>query len=192
MTLATVAAGGQASARVVLCKSFVPDPGYLVFYTNYRSRKALEIEHDNRVAALFHWDSVGRQIRIEGLAVRSPEKESDAYFEKRDWGSKLGAWGSDQSAAIESRDALVRQIRSRAGDIGIALGESTTTLRHDNRVRIERPPHWGGYRLWVTALELWMEGTDRIHDRALWTRDIVRRSEESFSVTPWIGTRLQP
>jgi pyridoxamine 5'-phosphate oxidase len=192
MTLVTVAAGGQASARVVLCKSFVPDPGYLVFYTNYRSRKAVEIEHDNRVAALFHWDSVGRQIRIEGLAVRSPEQESDAYFETRDWGSKLGAWGSDQSAAIESRDALVRQIRSRAGDIGIALGESTTTLRHDNRVRIERPPHWGGYRLWVTAIELWMEGTDRIHDRALWTRDIVRRSEESFSVTPWTGTRLQP
>jgi pyridoxine/pyridoxamine 5'-phosphate oxidase len=105
---------------------------------------------------------------------------------------KLGAWGSDQSAAIESRDALVRQIRGRAGDIGIALGESTTTLRHENRVRIERPSHWGGYRLWVTAIELWMEGADRIHDRALWTRDSVRRSEESFSVTPWTGTRLQP
>ncbi|MEQ9561338.1 MAG: pyridoxamine 5'-phosphate oxidase [Woeseiaceae bacterium] len=192
MTLATVAASGQASARVVLCKSFVPDPGYLVFYTNYRSRKAVEIENDNRVSALFHWDSFGRQIRIEGLAVRSPEQESDAYFESRDWGSRLGAWGSDQSATIESRDALVRQIRSRAADLGIALGETTTTLRHDNRVRIERPPHWGGYRLWVTAIELWIEGTDRIHDRALWTRDIVRRSEESFSVTPWTGTRLQP
>lgn len=192
MTLVTVADNGQASARIVLCKSFVPDPGYLVFYTNYRSRKAMEIEHENRVSALFHWDAMGRQIRIEGLAVRSPETESDAYFESRDWGSKLGAWGSDQSAKIESRDALVQQIRSRAREIGIPLGETTTTLRHENRARIERPPHWGGYRLWVSAIELWMEGADRIHDRALWTRDLVRRSEESFSVSPWAGTRLQP
>jgi pyridoxamine 5'-phosphate oxidase len=192
MTLVTVASSGQASARIVLCKSFVPDPGYLVFYTNYGSRKSHEIEHNNRVAALFHWDAIGRQIRIEGLAVRSPEHESDAYFETRDWGSKLGAWGSDQSAPVDSREALVQQIRHRARELGIALGNSTTELRDDTWPHIGRPPHWGGIRLWVTAIELWMEGTDRIHDRALWTRDLVRRSEENFSVSPWTGTRLQP
>jgi pyridoxine/pyridoxamine 5'-phosphate oxidase len=144
------------------------------------------------VAALFHWDALGRQIRLEGRAVRSPEPESDAYFSSRDWGSQLGAWGSDQSAAIESRQALIRQIRQRADALGIELGETTDTLRNDIRPRIRRPPHWGGYRLWITSIELWIEGPDRLHERALWTRDIVRRTEDSFSATPWTGKRLQP
>jgi pyridoxamine 5'-phosphate oxidase len=192
MTLATIGHDGQASVRVVLCKSFVPDPGYLVFHTNYRSRKSADIESEPRVAALFHWDALGRQIRLEGRAVRSPEPESDAYFSSRDWGSQLGAWGSDQSAAIESRQALIRQIRQRADALGIELGETTDTLRNDIRPRIRRPPHWGGYRLWITSIELWIEGPDRLHERALWTRDIVRRTEDGFSATPWTGKRLQP
>jgi pyridoxamine 5'-phosphate oxidase len=192
MTLVTVGPDGQPSARVVLCKKFVPDPGYLVFYTNYGSRKSRDIENDNRVAAVFHWDALGRQIRLEGLVVHSPEEESDAYFASRDWGSQLGAWGSDQSAPVESRQALIRQIRRRARDLGIALGETTDTLRDDGHPPIPRPPHWGGYRLWVTSIELWIEGADRIHERALWTREVLRRSEENFSVTPWTGHRLQP
>jgi pyridoxamine 5'-phosphate oxidase len=191
MTLVTVDADSQASARVVLCKAFVPDPGYLVFYTNYGSRKAADILSNNRVAALFHWDALGRQIRLEGTAVRSPDDESDAYFASRDRGSQLGAWGSDQSTPIESRQALLRQIRQRAGKLGIELDESSGAPR-DSRRRIPRPPHWGGYRLWVTAIELWVEGADRIHERARWTRDVLRRSEDSFSVTPWTGSRLQP
>jgi pyridoxamine 5'-phosphate oxidase len=192
MTLATIGPGGQVSARIVLCKNFVPDPGYLTFYTNYRSRKSIDIDGESRVAALFHWDALGRQIRIEGHAVRSPEDESDAYFASRDWGSRLGAWGSDQSAVIESRAALIRQIRERAAKLGIALGETTDTLRSKAEPEIARPAHWGGYRLWATAVELWMEGPDRIHDRAVWTREVARRSEGSFSVTPWAGQRLQP
>jgi pyridoxamine 5'-phosphate oxidase len=192
MTLVTVGSGAQPSARVVLCKQFVPDPGYLVFYTNYKSRKAADIADNNRVAALFHWDTLGRQIRIEGVVIRSPDEESDAYFVTRDRGSQLSAWGSDQSSPVESRQALLRQIQERARMLGLNPEARRDVIQDDNRPPIRRPPHWGGYRLWMTALELWIEGPDRIHDRAVWTRDLVRGSMDTFSVTPWTGQRLQP
>lgn len=192
MTLSTVAQDRQPSARIVLCKSFVPDPGYLVFYTNYRSRKFVELTANARVAVVFHWDSLGRQIRLEGLAVRSPEAESDAYFATREWGSQLGAWGSDQSAPIASREILIAQVSERAADLGLVLNGDTTTLAVDPPPGIPRPPHWGGIRIWATAIELWAEGEDRIHDRAFWKRNLMRANEHEFTVTPWIGTRLQP
>lgn len=192
MTIATVDADAQPSARVVLCKAFVPDPGYLVFYTNYRSRKARELAKNARAAAVFHWDSLGRQIRLEGRTVLSPADESDAYFATRDWGSRLGAWASDQSAPIESRTALEEQLRKRAGELGLTLGDDTQSLADDGEPDIPRPQHWGGIRLWPTAVELWVEGRDRIHDRARYTRDIVPASEHHFTVGPWTGMRLQP
>jgi len=192
MTLATVGADGQPSARIVLCKDFVPDPGYLVFYTNYKSRKARDISGNSRVAAQFHWDAIGRQVRIEGIAVRSPESESDEYFSSRDWGAQLGAWGSDQSAEIQSRDELLAQIRRRAGKLGLALAADNQTLESDSRPIIARPPHWGGFRIWPTVIELWMEGMDRIHERARWKRQIDRARERQFTTTPWKGARLQP
>jgi pyridoxamine 5'-phosphate oxidase len=196
MTLVTIGPDARPSARMVLCKQFVPDPGYLVFYTNYKSRKAADMATSNRVAALFHWDALGRQIRIEGVTVRSPDDESDEYFASRDSGSQLGAWGSDQSAPIESRQALLSQLQQRARSLGLKPGTRSDQLLDENRPLIKRPPHWGGYRLWITAIELWIEGPDRVHDRALRTRDIVRqnvrRTEDGFSVTPWTGTRLQP
>lgn len=191
MTLATVGADGQPSGRVVLCKAFVADPGYLVFYTNYRSRKARELAGHPQVAAVFHWDCLGRQVRIEGLAVRSPETESDAYFTTRAWGSRLGAWGSDQSAPIESREALVAQVKTRAAELGLELDGDTQTLAAEPPP-IPRPPHWGGIRIWASAIELWVEGLDRIHDRAYWQRTLSQKDEHSFSVTPWTGMRLQP
>lgn len=191
MTLATVAPDGQPSARVVLCKSFVPDPGYVVFYTNYDSRKSVELTSNPRVAATFYWDTLGLQIRLEGPAVRSPVAESDSYFATRDRGSQVGAWGSDQSREISSRDALVEQIARRAETLGASLGEQPRE-RSDPVRPIPRPPHWGGVRLWVSRIELWVEGQNRIHDRAAWTRDLVRESEHTFSVTPWRGARLQP
>lgn len=192
MAIVSAAGNGQPSARMVLCKDFVPEPGYLVFYTNYRSKKAVEFSANPRASALFHWDAIGRQVRIEGLVVRSPDEESDAYFASRDWGSQLGAWGSDQSEPIESKNALVEQIRQRAKALGLSLGEGTTERVDAAVPTIRRPSHWGGMRLWATAVELWIEGGDRIHDRGRWTRDIVRTSEHGFTVTPWAGMRLQP
>lgn len=191
ITLATVGDDGQPSARVVLCKDFVADPGYLVIYTNYRSRKARELSRHPQVAATFHWDDLGRQVRIEGIAVRSPEAESDAYFATRAWGSRLGAWGSDQSAPIASREALVAQVKARAAELGLELDGDTQTLAAEPPP-IPRPPHWGGIRIWASAIELWVEGLDRIHDRAYWRRKLSRKDEHSFAVTPWTGTRLQP
>lgn len=189
MSLVTVAADGKPSVRIVLCKDFVTDPGFLVFYTNYASAKGRAIDTDPRVAAVMHWDELGRQIRVEGLAVRSPAGESDAYFASRDRGSQLGAWGSDQSRPIESRDALLAQIRERATSLGIAPSDHSTTARPPP---IERPPHWGGYRLWIAALELWIEGADRIHDRARWERRIAPGPDNDYVTGRWRGTRLQP
>ena len=108
---------GQPSARVVLCKEFIAlIPGYLVFYTNYKSDKARQIASNDKVALLFHWDSFGRQVRIEGQAVLSPAEESDTYFASRDWGSQLGAWGSDQSSPLESRAALIAQVEQACSE----------------------------------------------------------------------------
>lgn len=193
MTLVTLSTEGNPSARIVLCKDFVADPGYLVFHTNYNSQKAREIAANPKVAAVFHWDGPGRQIRMEGIAIQSPAEESDAYFATRDLGARLGAWGSDQSMELASRDALVEQIRSRADALGIKRGCDLLNLTPDEAPNIQRPPNWGGFRIWANAIELWKDGgAERIHDRALWKRRLVRASEHEFSATPWMGTRLQP
>jgi pyridoxamine 5'-phosphate oxidase len=192
MTLVTVASSGQPSARVVLCKSFVRDPGFVIFYTNYKSRKVAELTSRPDVAATFHWDALGRQIRLEGIAVKSPAAESDEYFESRDWGSQIGAWGSDQSAPLASRKALREQVRDRARSLGVAVTDDLQSLDGDQNPVISRPPHWGGIRIWPTRIELWVEGADRIHDRATWTRTLSRSGESGFDPAAWIGARLQP
>lgn len=193
MTLVTVKADGTPAARVVLCKSFVPDPGFLVFYTNFNSDKGKEIAADPNVGAVFHWDGPGRQIRISGIAIQSPAAESDAYFATRDQGAQLGAWGSDQSAELASRDTLIEQIRTRAQELGVQLGNNLQILAPAAVPHIPRPPHWGGIRIWANAIELWQDGgIDRIHDRALWKRTLVRTSKHKFATTSWLGSRLQP
>lgn len=192
MTLATVDADGRPSARVVLCKSFVVDPGYVVFYTNYQSRKMTEAFAHPEVAATFHWDALGRQVRIEGLAVRSPSDESDAYFATRHWGSQIGAWGSDQSAPIASRKALIEQVAARARAIGVEVADDLQTLSGGKPSVVPRPRHWGGVRIWARRIELWIEGGDRIHERAAWMRSLTAATAHSFTVGAWTGTRLQP
>ncbi len=192
MTLATVDGDGRPSSRVVLCKAFHADPGYLVFYTNYRSQKATDIKANARVAVNFHWDSLGRQVRMQGTAIRSPQRESDQYFATRDWGSQLGAWGSDQSSQLESRAALLHQVQERAATLGVSVSADLQTLTGEGPPDIPRPPHWGGYRIWPERIELWIEGADRIHDRAAWTRSLKARGENEFSGGPWSGNRLQP
>ena len=192
MAAITVGDDGRPSGRVVLCKELVADPGYIVFYTNYHSDKARQIESNNNIALLFHWDTFGRQVRMEGVAVRSPAEESDAYFATRDWGSQLGAWGSDQSSPLESRAALIAQVGKRAMKLGVKAARNLKSITVDERAAIPRPPHWGGYRVWPRRIELWMEGTDRIHDRARWERTLDRGDTDEFTPGAWAGTRLQP
>lgn len=182
MTLVTIAGDGQPSARIVLCKGLAADPGYLVFYTNYTSRKSREIDADPRVSVVFHWDAMGRQVRVEGLATRSPAEESDAYFATRDRNSRLGAWGSDQSQPVESREALLQQIEQRIAEFDVG----------DDNAPVPRPPHWGGLRVWASAVELWVDGENRVHDRARWTRDLTSDDAGGFNPGPWTSTRLQP
>lgn len=192
MTLSTLSGDGAPAARIVLCKAFVADPGYLVFYTNYQSEKGQALASNPRVATVMHWDALGRQLRCEGLAVRSPAAESDAYFASRSWASRLGAWGSDQSRPLKSRPALIAQIRRRAADLGIELGDDLDTLASDAEPELPRPPHWGGYRVWIGAVELWAEGTDRIHDRARWARSLKLDGDAGCVPGEWSHSRLQP
>jgi pyridoxamine 5'-phosphate oxidase len=184
MVLATVDADGSPSARVVLCKHLVASPGYVVFFTNYQSRKGRALSSTPRAAAVFHWDGLSRQVRIEGPVVRSPVAESDAYFATRPVASRLGAWASRQSEPLSSRATLADQVVTAAERFGVDPGATTGD--------VPRPPHWGGFRLWPDAMELWVEGPGRVHDRARWTRALTPVDEFGFECGPWSGTRLNP
>lgn len=184
MVLATVSAQGQPAARVVLCRHFVPDPGYLVFFTNYRSRKGRELASGPRAAGVLHWDTLHRQVRVEGPVIKSPAAESDAYFAQRPLVSRLSAWASQQSEPLASRQALTDAVVSVANRFGIDPDASEG--------EVPRPPHWGGYRLWPDRIELWVEGPNRTHDRAAWTRSLERTSEFEFRGGEWAATRLNP
>jgi len=190
MTLATIDPDGRPSARIVLAKSFEADPGAVVFYTNYASRKGEALGAHPRAALVFHWDSMGRQIRFEGPVTRVSEAESDAYFNSRHWSKRVGAWASDQSRPIGSRAAMMEQLAERMIDLGVpldGLGDESAEVDLD----VPRPPHWGGYRLWVEWAELWIESPARVHDRARWTR-VLTTERDGFELGPWSATRLQP
>jgi pyridoxamine 5'-phosphate oxidase len=191
MVLATSTTSGQPSARVVLCKAVVPDPGYVVFYTNYLSAKGRELHDNPRAAVVMHWDALHRQVRIEGPVLTAPEADSDAYFASRAWQSRIGAWASQQSEPIGSRKALLEKVSETARRYG-APTPGSPGADDSMRVTIPRPPHWGGFRLWAEAVELWAEGDARIHDRARWTRTLTAKSGAAFKTSPWVATRLQP
>jgi pyridoxamine 5'-phosphate oxidase len=184
MVLATTDAAGAPSARVVLCKRIDVQAGYLVFFTNYESRKGHELGARARAAAVFHWDALHRQVRIEGPVVRSPAQESDEYFASRSLDSRIAAWASAQSEPLASRSTLIDQVRQAAARFGVAA--------HASEAAIPRPPHWGGYRLWIDKIELWMEGAHRVHDRARWQRTLEQRDDLVFRAGPWQSTRLNP
>jgi pyridoxamine 5'-phosphate oxidase len=190
MVLATVDAAGQPSARVVLCKGLVPDPGYLVFYTNYASRKGRELAERARAAVVMHWDVLQRQVRITGPVLRSPAAESDAYFAQRPWPSRIAAWASEQSRPIGSRAELSAAVAAAARRFGTPNPAAVPPDGVD--YPIARPPHWGGYRLWAEEVELWQEGKSRIHDRYLWSRKLSADAAQGFLPGPWSVTRLQP
>ena len=191
MVLATSEPDGRPSARVVLCKEIVEQPGYLVFFTNYLSRKGQQLARNGRAAAVIHWDTLHRQVRVEGPVVQAPAADSDAYFASRPWQSRVGAWASEQSNPVASREVLHSAVAATARRLGVPDPTHASDEGHDEFV-IPRPPHWGGYRLWVDSIELWVEGEGRIHDRARWTRELTPRADGFFGTGPWTSTRLQP
>jgi pyridoxamine 5'-phosphate oxidase len=190
MVLATVDGRGQPAARVVLCKEIAADAGFIVFYTNYQSRKGRELEGNPRAAVVFHWDHRHRQVRAEGRVEPLSDAENDAYFRGRAWQSRLGAWASHQSEPVASRHALVEAVKASAHRFGVPYAGPGTAEPEGVSTDIPRPAHWGGFRLIVEAMELWVEGEFRIHDRARWTR--TADSPETKVGAAWTATRLQP
>jgi pyridoxamine 5'-phosphate oxidase len=154
MCLATSTPDGRPSARMVLLKG-VDTPGAaprgFVFYTNFESRKGSEILANPQVAATFHWKSLARSIRVEGLAQPVASEEADAYYASRSRGSRIGAWASAQSRPLESRFALERAVAEATVRFGVGA--------------IPRPPHWSGFRIVPARIEFWRDMPFRLHDR---------------------------
>jgi pyridoxamine 5'-phosphate oxidase len=190
MVLATVDNRGHPSARVVLCKEIAAQQGYLLFYTNYRSRKGSELQDNPRAAVVFHWDHLHRQVRAEGQVEPLSDLENDAYFRTRSWQKQVGAWASQQSRPVDSRKALAAAVAREAQRFGIPYGGPGSVEPENISVAVPRPPNWGGYRLYADAVELWVEGEYRIHDRARWTRSLPKPA--GSGATAWSATRLQP
>lgn len=195
MVLATVDDRGRPSARVVLCKDIGPAAGFITFYTNYESRKGRELMINPWAAIVFHWDHRHRQVRAEGRVERLSDEENDAYFRSRPWQSRLGAWASRQSAPVDSRGVLKNAVAAAARRFGVPYEGPGAPEPESVTTEITRPSHWGGFRLSVDSIELWVEGEYRIHDRARWTR----RSDQAqggalgtAGPAEWSVTRLQP
>jgi pyridoxamine 5'-phosphate oxidase len=197
MSLATVDGRGQPSARIVLCKDILARPGLVSFYTNYDSRKGCDLAANPRAAIVLHWDHLHRQVRVEGTIVRAPAEDSDAYFATRPWQRRIGAWASEQSRPVNRRQALVDAVAATAQRFGAPVPGPESDPAQDRiaaGLTIPRPAHWGGYQLWASAVELWVEGESRIHDRARWTRTLGPRAPGAVPFSPgvWSVTRLQP
>ena len=166
MAVATSTRGGAPSVRMMLLKSYGVE-GF-VFYTNYDSRKAHELDENPRAALCLYWAILERQVRLEGTVERISTEESDAYFRTRSRGSRIGAWASRQSSPLSSRAELER----RAADY------ETEFSRQD----VPRPPFWGGFRLRPRRIEFWQGRANRLHDRLLYTIENGK----------WVVQRLYP
>lgn len=167
IALSTVDAGGMPNVRMVLLKEI--EVNAFVFYTNYTSAKAAELDQAGKGAFVVHWKSLRRQIRVRGLIMREDGPQADDYYKSRSLKSRLGAWASDQSKPLASRAALMAEVAK------------VTATKGTNP---DRPPFWGGYRLTPVEIEFWADGDFRLHDRFVWRRADIAAA--------WTVTRLNP
>lgn len=167
IALATVDETGLPNVRMVLLREIEPEA--FLFYTNYRSRKAQEIQLSGKAAFVLHWKSLRRQIRVRGLVEKEDGEKADAYFASRSLKSRLGAWASRQSEPLASRAALMAEV-------------ARVTARHGTAAT--RPPFWGGFRIKPLEIEFWADGAFRLHDRFRWSREAPSE--------PWAVSRLNP
>lgn len=167
MTLATVGADGMPAARIVLLKGY--DANGFVFFTNYESKKGQDLLKNPFAAIVFFWKELERQVRISGAVEKVSADESDAYFQSRPAGSRLGAWASPQSKVISSRKVIEAQL------------ESFQQIYQQQN--IPRPTHWGGYRVVPHTIEFWQGRSSRLHDRIQYKKD---------AADNWMISRLAP
>ena len=167
IALATVDSDGLPNARMVLLKDI--EPTAFVFYTNYESQKAQELDSAQKAAFVMHWKSLRRQVRVRGLVTRENGKQAADYYASRSLQSRLGAWASEQSRPLASRASLMAKVAK----LGLKYGTNPP-----------RPPFWGGYRITPLEIELWADGNHRLHDRFRWKRQTI--------TDKWEITRLNP
>lgn len=167
IALSTVDADGLPNARMVLLKDIEDDA--FVFYTNYGSAKAQELDGQGKAAFVMHWKSLRRQIRVRGEISREDGTQADAYFASRSLKSRLGAWASKQSQPLSSRGALMAEVAKVTATKGPMP---------------KRPPFWGGYRLIPSEIEFWADGEFRLHDRFRWVRENVSDSWKIVRLSP--------
>ncbi|WP_170399200.1 pyridoxamine 5'-phosphate oxidase [Ruegeria arenilitoris] len=167
IALATVDPDGMPNVRMVLLKEIESDA--FVFYTNYESTKAAELESAGKAAFVMHWKSLRRQIRVRGTITRENGPQADEYYASRSLKSRLGAWASKQSQPLSSRSALMAEVAKVTAKLG---------------PNPPRPPFWGGYRLVPTEIEFWADGAFRLHDRFQWRRDQVGSAWEVQRLNP--------
>ena len=155
LALATVGENGIPSVRMVLLKDF-NEKGF-IFYTNLNSRKSMEIKSNPNASMCFHWKSLLRQVRIIGELSNVADADADNYYNTRSYGSRIGAWASNQSSVLKSRDELLKSI-------------TEFKKKYPNEKNIPRPKHWSGWNLNPIAIEFWLDGKDGIHERLRYTK----------------------
>ncbi|CUH83455.1 Pyridoxine/pyridoxamine 5'-phosphate oxidase [Thalassovita mediterranea] len=167
IALSTVDSNGLPNARMVLLKDI--EDGAFVFYTNYESAKAGELDQAGKAAFVMHWKSLRRQIRVRGIVTREDGPQADEYYHSRSLKSRLGAWASRQSQPLSSRTALMAEV-------------AKVTAQHGPNPA--RPPFWGGFRITPVEIEFWADGAFRLHDRFVWRRENANEN--------WDVQRLNP
>ena len=176
MTLATVTADGRPAARMVICRGFDARAGWFVFYTDHESDKGRQLRAHPRAALVFHWDAFERQVRVDGPVTVAPDADSDRYWSTRPPEARAASTASRQSRPIASRAELLARVTEEARRGGDA---------------VERPPRWGGFRVWAEHVELWVGQPARLHDRARWSRALAPAGG-GYAGGPWRATRLMP